>query len=202
MAAKNIVAFRICSSAFVRPHNGYGSTLRDGGRWNSTKCACIYSGSNRSIAQLEWISHSLVSPVDFPALTVITYSIPETEITEIDLTKHPDWISDEALTKSLGDQFLTDKKYMALKVPSAMDPMEFNYIINPNHPKFSEKDNVVNDTEVIILNKRFYEVKEFVKKALSMTLSGSTTAAKLSKYTSGTGKPTTVKRHRFGRGKR
>ena len=47
-----------------------------------------------------------------------------------------------------------------------MDPKELNYIINPNHSGFSEAEMVLNDNEMLVLNKRFYEVKEFVKRAL------------------------------------
>jgi len=57
MADEYIYVYRVCNADFVKPHNGYGSTMRNGGRWNSNKYPCIYAGANRSIAQLEWVSH-------------------------------------------------------------------------------------------------------------------------------------------------
>jgi len=203
MAVKSINCYRICSTAYVRPHNGFGSTLGNGGRWNTPKCACIYSGSNRSIAQLEWVSHFLVNTADFPKLSVITYSVPEDLIIEADLSAHSDWITDDTVTKTIGDQFLTDKKYMALKVPSVMDPKEFNYIINPLHPKFSEKFNVVDDTESLVVNKRFYEIKEYVKAALSTALPARLgIEAKIAKYTAPDASVPISRIHRLGRRKR
>ena len=203
MAADTVNAYRVCSADYVRPHNGYGSTLRDGGRWNSSKCSCIYSGDNRSIAQLEWVSHFLLNAIDFPKLIMITYAIPESLITSIDLSKYPDWVGDKALTKGLGDKFLTENNYLALKVPSTMDTKEFNYIINPNHPDFSESEYVINDTEVLILNKRFFEVKEFVKTALSTGITAKLhPTVILSKYTVDPGTTPTQRTHRTGRRRR
>jgi RES domain-containing protein len=167
MVKEFIHVYRVCNTDFVRPHNGYGSTMRSGGRWNSNKYPCIYTGANRSVAQLEWVSHSLISEFDFPNLTMITYAIPKDQIFFIDISKYPDWIADELLTKRLGDDFLSKNESIALCVPSAMDPKELNYIINPNHPDFSVAEMVINDSETIVLNKRFFEVKEFVKSALS-----------------------------------
>ncbi|HEY2581945.1 MAG TPA: RES family NAD+ phosphorylase [Mucilaginibacter sp.] len=203
MAVNSVSAYRVCSTNYVRPHNGYGSTLRDGGRWNSSKYACIYSGGNRSIAQLEWVSHFLINAVDFPKLTIITYAIPESSIISVDLSKHPNWIDDEILTKGLGDKFLAEKEFLALKVPSTMDTKEFNYIINANHPDFSEEENVINDIEVLTLNKRFFEVKEFVKAALKASLPAKLRVnAKLLKYTIDPGPGPIPRTHRTGRHKR
>ena len=185
MAKDYIHVYRVCNSNFVKPHNGYGSTMRNGGRWNSNKYPCIYAGANRSVAQLEWVSHSLISEFDFPNLTLITYAIPKDQIVVIDMFKYPDWINNELLTKQLGDEFLSKKEHIALCVPSVMDFKELNYIINPNHSGFSEAEMVLNDNEMLVLNKRFYEVKEFVKMALSLNLPGKLrTDAKLAKYIS------------------
>jgi RES domain-containing protein len=180
-----IHVYRVCNIDYVRPHNGYGSTMRNGGRWNSNKYPCIYTGANRSVAQLEWISHSLVSEFDFPNLIMITYAIPKSQIFFIDMSERADWIDNELLTKRLGDDFLNRKEYIALCVPSAMDSKESNYIINPNHPDFSVAEMVIDDNEGLILNKRFFEAKEFVKNALSLNLPAKLDIdAKLDKYIS------------------
>jgi len=145
MGKEHVLVYRVCSTNFVRPHNGYGSTMRNGGRWNSNKYPCIYTGANRSIAQLEWVSHWLINEFDFPNLTMITYAIPKDQIFVIDLSKYPGWLDNEILTKQIGDEFLGQKAYIALCIPSAMDPKELNYIINPNHPDFIVAKMVVND---------------------------------------------------------
>jgi RES domain-containing protein len=185
MGKEHILVYRVCNTNFVRPHNGYGSTMRNGGRWNSNKYPCIYTGANRSIAQLEWVSHWLVNEFDFPNLTMITYAIPKDQIYVIDSSEYPGWIDNEKLTTQIGDEFLRQKAYVALCVPSAMDSKELNYIINPNHPDFLTAKMVVNDDEVLVLNERFFEVKEFVKKALRSNLSAKlNTDAELARYIS------------------
>jgi len=185
MANGYIHVYRVCNTDFVRPHNGYGSIMRNGGRWNSNKYPCIYTGANRSVAQLEWVSHSLINEFDFPNLTMITYAIPKDQIFVIDISKYPDWLDNESLTKWLGDEFLSNKESIALCVPSAMDPKELNYIVNPNHPDFAA-NMIINDSEVLTLNKRFSEVKEFVKKAWDLNLPAKLIAnKKLAKYISG-----------------
>jgi RES domain-containing protein len=185
MGTDYVLVYRVCNANFVRPHNGYGSTMRNGGRWNSNKYPCIYAGSNRSIAQLEWISHWLINEFDFPNLTMITYAIPKDQIFVIDSSKYTDWLDNEILTKQIGDEFLRQKSNIALCVPSAMDPKELNYIINPNHPDFLVAKMVVNDEEALVLNERFFEVKEFVKKAFRLNLSAKLKAdAELARYIS------------------
>jgi len=39
-------------------------------------------------------------------------------------------------TRSKGDDWVAENKYLVLKVPSAIIKNEFNYLINPNHVDF------------------------------------------------------------------
>lgn len=41
-------------------------------------------------------------------------------------------------TQKIGDVFVSDQKSALLKVPSAVVPGDFNYLINPLHPHFSQ----------------------------------------------------------------
>jgi RES domain-containing protein len=36
--------------------------------------------------------------------------------------------------KNLGDAWVREERSLVLKVPSAVVPSEYNYLINPNHP--------------------------------------------------------------------
>lgn len=51
-----------------------------------------------------------------------------------------DWTRSPAPAKlqSLGDAWLAGGKSVALKVPSAIVPMESNYVLNPDHPAFKK----------------------------------------------------------------
>jgi hypothetical protein len=84
-----------------------------------------------------------------------------------------------------------------------MDIKEFNNIVNPTHPDFSEGGNVIDDNEILILNKRFFEVKAFVKSALGMSVPVKPgIAAKVTKYTIDPGTAPIMRTHRISRRKR
>lgn len=46
----------------------------------------------------------------------------------------PDWSIGEAATQIIGREWLQAGDSLALQVPSAVIPLEFNYLINPEHP--------------------------------------------------------------------
>jgi RES domain-containing protein len=52
----------------------------------------------------------------------------------------PGWDTDKGLEycKGIGDQFIKDAKFLMLKVPSAILPIEWNILINPKHPLIKE----------------------------------------------------------------
>ena len=49
-----------------------------------------------------------------------------------------DWqkMGENILLRRYGDRFISDKSFLALRVPSVVLPAEFNYLINPHHPNF------------------------------------------------------------------
>jgi RES domain-containing protein len=46
----------------------------------------------------------------------------------------PTWQSDEASTQAIGDRWLASRSSALLRVPSALVPKVWNYLINPAHP--------------------------------------------------------------------
>lgn len=54
-----------------------------------------------------------------------------------ELDKLPeDWDSrpPSPATKTIGDQWISEKRSTVFKVPSVVVPAEFNYLLNPGHP--------------------------------------------------------------------
>ena len=49
----------------------------------------------------------------------------------------PNWPDNQSITQSLGDRWLEAKTSALLRVPSALVPEAFNYLINPAHPEMS-----------------------------------------------------------------
>jgi RES domain-containing protein len=132
--------FRLSRRKFAEPLSGHGAALR-GARWNSMGIEMIYTAENRSLAMAEVAVHlSLANlPEDFVMLTI---EIPDDasikEIMQQDLPLF--WNSFPALesTKRIGDQFILENKFLALKIPSVVTKDDFNILINPRHEAFKK----------------------------------------------------------------
>jgi RES domain-containing protein len=125
-------AFRISKSMYAYDHSGYGASLY-GGRWNSKYVPMLYTSSCISLAILEVLAN-LKSTHHVKDLMLIEYAFPSELMTEVKVKDLPkSWSNfpfDES-TRLMGDQFIKNDKFLAMKVPSAIVHQEFNYIINP-----------------------------------------------------------------------
>jgi RES domain-containing protein len=132
---------------------GEGSR-RWSGRWNSKGVRVVYASESLSLATLEILVHApsyevlkgfAAIPVDFdPDLSSIA-----------DNKDLPDnWRNDPAPSalKAIGDQWVKNQKSVILRVPSAIIPIEYNYLINPGHPDF--KDLMINPAQEFIFDPR------------------------------------------------
>ena len=56
------------------------------------------------------------------------------------LQRHKQWhqLINYPVTQEIGDKWLREGKSAILKVPSAIIDLEYNYLINPDHPDFSK----------------------------------------------------------------
>jgi RES domain-containing protein len=133
-------AWRICKERFANTAFDGEGAFRDGGRWNSEGVRVVYVAGSASLATLEILVHVsepddlyrtpfVLIPVDFsPDLVSEPAALP------------PNWYEDpppvEAAT--IGDQWIESQSSVLLKVPSAVIHSEFNYLINPAHPRFGE----------------------------------------------------------------
>ena len=72
---------------------------------------------------------------------MVTIGIPENKIKEIKISNLPDnWFINPPADqlKSIGDNFIKDNIFLALKLPSAIMMEDFNLLLNPNHPDFNK----------------------------------------------------------------
>ena len=108
------------------------------GRWHKEGNLVVYAASSRSLSVLEKFIHE--EDIDVPDLSMISIYIPDDmpyeQYTLHDLPENWDSIHSANLdgTQSMGTKFLIAAAYAYLKVPSAIVPHEYNYIINPAHP--------------------------------------------------------------------
>jgi RES domain-containing protein len=113
-------------------------------RWNKKDEYVLYTGSSRSLSSLELVVHrSSIQPLKSYKVMVISVADYDGLINQVktkDLSD--DWRSVTAypLLQAIGSDWYHTRASLLLKVPSAVIPQEFNYVININHPDF--QDNV------------------------------------------------------------
>ena len=112
---------------------------RHGGRFNSKGKACVYVSASESLAILEVLAH-----LDYQDLlehyALFTLPLPTDDMLQLAIDDLPtDWRSEPAPpeTAFIGDQWLDSQSSLVLAVPSVIVPREYNYLINPAHPKFA-----------------------------------------------------------------
>jgi len=132
--AYRLVKKRWTKSAF----DGEGAKLF-GGRWNSRGRACVYLSRYESLAILEVLVH-LENTAVLKEFTLFQVSIKASDILALKPTSLPaNWREEPAppATADIGDEWLDVGKSLGLEVPSVIVPRESNFLINPNHAKFS-----------------------------------------------------------------
>ncbi len=130
-----MILYRIVKCIYADDLSGTGARLY-GGRWNSEGKPAVYLASSRSLAVLEVLVHlpPLMIPNDF---CLVEIDVPENSIIQISPDKFPEnWkdISPPTALKQFGDRFLNKNECLLMKVPSAVVPAEFNYLLNTRHP--------------------------------------------------------------------
>jgi RES domain-containing protein len=130
-----MILYRIANAKYAEDLSGSGARLY-GGRWNSEGRAMVYLASSRSLAVLESLAH--FSPTNIPVdLFMLTIETPDNFVA-VDVNSLPDsWneYPEQHVLKQIGNSFLQKSEYLLLKVPSAIVPQEFNYLMNPMHAK-------------------------------------------------------------------
>jgi len=130
-----MVLYRITRCTYANDLSGTGARLF-GGRWNSIGKPATYLASSRSLAMLEVLVHlqPLMVPDDF---CMVELEVPGKSIKTITTDILPkDWkdVSPPQILTKIGDDFLKRQEHFMLKVPSAIVPEEYNYLLNPLHP--------------------------------------------------------------------
>lgn len=127
--------YRFCRRRHANDLSGIGAKLV-GGRWNSSGVAMVYTSENRSLALSEYWTH--VHPSNLPTnVCVVEIEVPDTaRIMSIPVSGLPEnWRAGPPMIslQQTGDQWALNRQSLILKVPSAVMPLESNYILNPDH---------------------------------------------------------------------
>jgi RES domain-containing protein len=100
----------------------------------------VYASESRALAILEVLA-GLRTPAVLPAYVLIDVRFDEALMSELDVRSLPgQWNASPPgdATQRIGDRWLDGAASVVIRVPSAVVPGEFNYVINPRHPHFGE----------------------------------------------------------------
>lgn len=133
--------YRISQTKYSHDRKGSGID----GRWNSLGQYVIYTGGSLALSCLEKLVHSVGTSLYSGNFSVVIIDIPDNlpvaEITAKQLIKlDANWhkVINYPITQQLGDNWLAKMETAVLKVPSAIIDLEYNYLLNPNHPDFDK----------------------------------------------------------------
>lgn len=134
-----MVVWRITLKKHIAP-DGEGAR-RYGGRWNKPGTRVVYTSGTLSLAAIEYLVH-VDSDILPDSLVSVQATIPESLAIETifpsDLpTNWKDTIIPVTLQER-GTTWVNSGKSPVLKVPSAIIDNEWNYVLNPSHPDFSQ----------------------------------------------------------------
>jgi RES domain-containing protein len=154
----NMIIYRITKKMEYANDLSGREAFQEGGRWNNPGTFMLYTSASRSLALLEMLVHvdeSELPPHMFIIQLELGREIHVYELPDGELPK--DWMEVENITlKEIGDRLMAEKKYMAVKVRSAVMPYEYNYLLNPLFPGFYDKVKIKEVSELNI-DKRIFK---------------------------------------------
>lgn len=129
------VVWRLSNGRYP-PLDGEGARLA-GGRWNSPGRSVVYTSESLALCLAEALVHiSGALPVRYVRFKIY---LPDNAIEVVDIASlKKGWEDDLDYSRILGDKWLTDRRSLALAVPSVVLPESTNLLLNPFHPSVVE----------------------------------------------------------------
>jgi RES domain-containing protein len=133
-----VEVYRLCKTKHAAsPLDGEGARKR-GGRWGPAGIPIAYCSATISLCALELLVNMDVSvaPTDYVSIAV---TIPDEDIEDLPekvLPKGWEGFPYPGKVQALGRDWAVSKRSLVLRVPSAVVPVERNYLVNPLHPDF------------------------------------------------------------------
>ena len=130
--------WRIIKSRYVNSAWSGDGASQYPGRWNQAGIPAIYLAECISLAALELLVH-----LDSSAI-LQSYALAEARfdeslignLSDVDLPKNWREVPVPESTRILGTTWLQARTSVVMRVPSAVIPMQFNYLLNPEHVDF------------------------------------------------------------------
>ena len=131
-------AWRICRKAYAASTMDGSAGLHASGRWHQRGVPVVYLASHASLAALEMLVHVDPSsaPDDLVLLTVdLTKALTIERVEPVDLPKNWTQYPAPSHLQHLCTEWLNSGRSPVLQVPSAILPIESNFLLNPRHRK-------------------------------------------------------------------
>lgn len=133
------ILWRISNHASLSGEGG----LRYSARWHTAGLPVVYLAASPAGAMIEILVHLELSEDSVPLhYHLLEIAVPhDLVIEELQPQSRPhqaEWKLDLSYTRSLGDAWLRGRTAAIAKVPSAILPDTWNYLLNPLHPRMSE----------------------------------------------------------------
>jgi RES domain-containing protein len=133
------LAWRILKARYAeQAFDGEGARLH-GGRWNSPGVRVVYASDSIALAALELLTQ-LNDATLLAKFVTIAADFDGRLSTDLDHGKLPrDWRTHPAPPElqQIGDAWAKRGSSLALRVPSAVVPQQFNWLLNPEHSDFA-----------------------------------------------------------------
>ena len=131
-----MILWRISNHADL---SGLGGVYRSG-RWHHAGVPVVYLSESPALALLEVMANFDLDPDEFPA----SYRLLEVDCASIGALSLDDgqldepWPKERPRTQSAGSEWLASGASALLRVPSAVVPRSWNYLLNPRHAAASQ----------------------------------------------------------------
>ena len=103
-------------------------------RWHSVALPLVYLAEHPASALLEVLVHMEVDGDDLPDFyQLLAIDIPDGTAFDDVPALSPDWRADPPETQQIGNQWLAEAATALLRVPSAIVPHTWNWLLNPRH---------------------------------------------------------------------
>jgi RES domain-containing protein len=136
-----IEAWRICKPKYVPTAFDGEGAAREPGRWNERGQKVVYTADSKPLAVLEIVVHADAGLSAYYVLISCSFDESLVEVLDPNILPlkwnrlvDPSW----AVLQRLGGEWIASKRSAILRVPTAVVPGQYNYLLNPEHPDFSK----------------------------------------------------------------
>lgn len=145
---------RLSRKIHARMLDGLGAE-RYPGRWNSLGVPMVYCSASVAQCMLEVLVHLEEAPEDYCSVElIIPDGVPMTTLALEDLPRNWKDSAYHAGTRAIGDAF-ANSGHLLLRVPSAVVPGEYNYLLNPKHVEMARVR--LGQVKALLFDKRLFK---------------------------------------------